>query len=85
MFCTTINSHFLGIICTWHDFFLGELIMSKNTQIFGLVLLVAVILTVGPFLTLFMLNTLFGLSLAYSFKTWFAALLFNVALTAKFK
>ena len=59
--------------------------MNKNMQIFGLVLLIAVILTVGPFLTLFMLNTLFGLSLAYSFKTWFAALLLNVLISARFK
>lgn len=59
--------------------------MSKSTQIAGLILLIAVIMTVGPLLTLFMLNTLFGLGLAYSFKTWFAALLMNVLITAKFK
>ena len=57
--------------------------MSKNMQIAGLILLIVVILTVGPLLTLFMLNTLFGLGLAYSFKTWFAALLLNVLITAK--
>ena len=59
--------------------------MNKNMQIFGLVLLIAVILTVGPFLTLFMLNTLFGLGLAYSLKTWFAAMLLNVLVSARFK
>lgn len=59
--------------------------MSKNMAIFGLVLLIVVIVTVGPLLTLFMLNTLFGLGLAYSLKTWFAALLLNVLITAKIK
>jgi len=53
--------------------------------IFGLVLLIVVIVTAGPLLTLFMLNTLFGLGLAYSLKTWFAALLLNVLITAKIK
>jgi len=59
--------------------------MSKNMQIAGLILLIVVILTTGPLLTLFMLNTLFGLGLAYSLKTWFAALLLNVLITAKMK
>jgi len=59
--------------------------MSKNMAIFGLVLLIVVIVTAGPLLTLFMLNTLFGLGLAYSLKTWFAALLLNVLITAKIK
>ena len=59
--------------------------MSKNMQIAGLILLIVVILTTGPLLTLFMLNTLFGLGLAYSLKTWFAALLLNVLITAKVK
>lgn len=59
--------------------------MTKNMEIFGLVLLIVVIVTTGPLLTLFMLNTLFGLGLAYSLKTWFAALLLNVLITAKMK
>ena len=59
--------------------------MSKNMAIFGLVLLIVAIVTAGPLLTLFMLNTLFGLGLAYTFKTWFAALLLNVLITAKIK
>ena len=59
--------------------------MTKSMTIFGLVLLIVVIVTAGPLLTLFMLNTLFGLGLAYSLKTWFAALLLNVLITAKIK
>ena len=59
--------------------------MTKSMEIFGLVLLIVVIVTTGPLLTLFMLNTLFGLGLAYSLKTWFAALLLNVLITAKVK
>lgn len=59
--------------------------MSKRTQIIGLVLLIVIALTVGPLLTVFMLNTLFGLGLAYSLKTWFAALLLNVLVAARSK
>jgi hypothetical protein len=59
--------------------------MTKSMEITGLVLLIGIIMGTTPFLTLFMLNTLFGLGLAYSIETWFGALLFNVLLTAKFK
>jgi len=36
-------------------------------------------LVFGPLLLLWSLNTLFGLGIAYSFKTWLAALLLGMA------
>lgn len=49
-----------------------------------LVLIVAVIV-LTPFGTLFMLNTLFNLGLAFTFKTWLAALILNGMLTVNVK
>ena len=39
-----------------------------------LIIVVLVVLIVGPLLAIWSLNTLFGLGIAYSIKTWFAAL-----------
>lgn len=47
------------------------------------VIVAAIILT--PFGTLFMLNTLFNLGLAYTFKTWVAALILNGMVTVNVK
>lgn len=48
-----------------------EEINTKGFWVF-LVLLITVLGT-GPFLTIFSLNALFGLQIAYSFSTWVAA------------
>jgi len=42
--------------------------------LFVVVLVIALIIF-GPLLTIWSLNTLFGLGIAYSLKTWFAALI----------
>jgi hypothetical protein len=39
-----------------------------------IVLLLAVLVAVGPLAAIWSLNTLFGLSIAYTLKTWAAAL-----------
>ena len=39
-----------------------------------LILLVIALLVFGPLLSIWALNTLFGLGIAYTLKTWFAAL-----------
>lgn len=45
----------------------------------------ACILLVGPFLTIWMLNTLFpALAIPFTFWTWLAALLLNLRLKSKF-
>lgn len=45
--------------------------MSNSTAIF--LILVAILLIVfGPFVTIWSLNTLFGLGIAYTFWTWLA-------------
>ena len=38
-----------------------------------LVILAIAVIGLGPFLTIFSLNALFGLQIAYSFSTWVAA------------
>jgi len=41
----------------------------------GILVTVIVLIVVGPFLTIWALNTLFNLSIAYTFWTWLAAML----------
>jgi len=41
-------------------------------KITALVVLIAALIIVGPFITIWSLNTLFGLGIAYSFWTWLA-------------
>lgn len=50
-----------------------------------IILLIAALIWIAPLLTLWMLNTLFGLGLAYTFKTWCAALILNGILTVNVK
>ncbi len=42
--------------------------------ILGLVAFVLLLIVFGPFISIWSLNTLFGLGIAYSFKTWLAAI-----------
>ena len=50
---------------------------KHNTRLFWVfVMLLLCILGTGPLLTLYSLNTLFGLQLAYNFSTWLAASIF---------
>lgn len=41
--------------------------------IFGLIAFILVLIVFGPFVSIWSLNTLFGLGIAYTFKTWLAA------------
>lgn len=45
----------------------------------GIVLLFFCLIVLGPLLTIWALNTLFGLSIDYTFKTWVATLLLSMA------
>lgn len=40
----------------------------------GLLVLIAVVLLIGPLISIWALNTLFGLGIAYTFWTWLAML-----------
>jgi hypothetical protein len=42
--------------------------------ILGIVAFVLVIIVFGPFVSIWSLNTLFGLTIGYTFKTWLAAI-----------
>jgi hypothetical protein len=42
-----------------------------------IVLIIICLCIFGPFLTIWAINTLFGLAIAYSFKTWLAALILD--------
>ena len=44
--------------------------MSQVTFVIFLLLLAAVLIGIGPILTIASLNTLFGLNIAYTFWTW---------------
>lgn len=47
--------------------------------ILGAVAFVFVMIIFGPFISIWSLNTLFGLGIAYSFKTWLAAIWLQMA------
>lgn len=46
---------------------------ANEIATFGLVaVLIVAVIAIGPLLTIWSLNALFGLGIAYSVKTWFA-------------
>jgi len=49
------------------------------------IIVLIVALTVGPLITIWMMNTLFALALPFTFKTWLAALVFNLMVAARTK
>lgn len=57
-------------------------ISGATMAIIGLILLTIVLIAVGPLLTIWSLNTLFGLGIAYTFKTWLAALFLGLLLSS---
>ena len=52
-------------------------------KLVGLVLLIAVLVLIGPFVTIWALNTLFGLGIAYTFWTWLAVVFLGMFLNAR--
>lgn len=52
-------------------------------KIVGFVVLLVVLLAIGPLLTIWALNTLFGLGIAYTFWTWLAVIFLGMFLNAR--
>jgi hypothetical protein len=50
---------------------------GNKMQYLAIVLLVILIITLGPLLVLWSINTLFGLGIAYTFKNWVATLILS--------
>lgn len=57
--------------------------MKDNTLLVGLLLLIVVLIIVGPLLTIWALNTLFSLGIAYNFYTWLATVILATAIKTK--
>ena len=55
----------------------------KMTKFVGFGLLLLVLIAVGPFITIWALNTLFGLGIAYTFWTWVAVVWLGLVLQTK--
>jgi hypothetical protein len=53
--------------------------------LFLAVIVILVIFGIGPLLTIWSLNTLFALGIAYSFKTWCATVLLQALIMARVK
>jgi len=53
--------------------------MDDTTKGILLILLIIAIVAIAPILLIWSLNTLFGLTIAYNFSTWFAALVIGGA------
>lgn len=49
--------------------------MSDGVTIMMLLILLAFVIVFGPLAGIWAINTLFGLTIAYTFKTWLAALI----------
>ncbi len=47
---------------------------AKAATVIGLLALIIVLMGVGPFFTIWSLNTLFGLEIPMNFKTWAAVI-----------
>ena len=47
---------------------------TDDIVIVGIVLLIVLVVVFAPLLTIWSLNTLFGLTITYTIKTWLAAL-----------
>ena len=52
-------------------------------KIVGLVVFVVLLIAVGPFISIWALNTLFGLGIAYNFWTWLAMIWVGIFLNAR--
>lgn len=52
---------------------MGKVILG-SFGIFGLLAFILVLIVFGPFISIWSLNTLFGLGIAYTFKTWLATI-----------
>lgn len=48
--------------------------------LFVVLVIVLAIVVVGPFASIWALNTLFGLAIPFTVKTWFAAMLLGLAI-----
>ena len=59
----------------------------KKEQLYGLllVLLIAVLVVAAPLISIWALNTLFSLSIPYTFWTWLAMVWVNIVTFGKFK
>lgn len=53
------------------------------TKIMGFILFLVVLVLIGPFITIWALNTLFGLGIAYTFWTWVAVVWLGLVLQTK--
>ena len=51
-------------------------------KVTGFALLVVALIAIGPLITIWALNTLFGLGIAYSFFTWAATVWLTAVLSA---
>ncbi len=57
--------------------------MKDNVVLVSLFILIIGLIIIGPLLSIWALNTLFNLGIAYNFYTWLAALLLGAAIKSK--
>lgn len=55
---------------------------SKNVVALGIILVVVCLLLLAPFISIWSVNTLFGVNIAYTFWTWMAAFWMQVVVIA---
>lgn len=55
---------------------------SKNVVALGIILGIVCLLVFTPFISIWSVNTIFGVNIAYTFSTWFAAFWLQVVVIA---
>jgi hypothetical protein len=55
----------------------------KNLGAVAFIILAVLVIVFGPLLTIWAINTLFALNIAYTFETWGAAIILTSVITGK--
>lgn len=56
--------------------------MINNLTVFGIVLFIIAVFAIGPFLSIYAVNHLFGTAIAMSFSNWIAAVWLHIVVAS---
>ena len=57
--------------------------MTDLVKIAGLIILIILLVVFGPLMTIWALNTVFGLNIAYTFWTWLGTLILQATVVSR--
>lgn len=56
--------------------------MIKNLTVFAVVMILILVFAIGPFLSIYAINHLFGTAIAMSFSNWIAAVWLHIVVAS---